>query len=102
MCEAYPQLPAHLVKRVIPDFVPSPEMTPFNRHTRRKIERGKVLVHLFSGVQVWSHPSFNYTLNMDKERGWDVLDGPTYGCLLKAVMQGHVAGILAGPPECIR
>ena len=98
LSEVYPEVPAHLVQRVVPDRIPSSDKAPFNRHVRRKVERGKVLLHLFSGSQSWSHPSYNYTLNVEKERGWDLLDDSTFGYLLGATAQGHIAGILAGPP----
>ena len=96
--EVYPQVPIEVVNRVVPQAVPNADDTPFNRHTRRKVDRGRVLLHLFSGSQSWSHPSFNYTLNVEKDRGWDVLDDATFGYIMGAVMRGCIAGILAGPP----
>ena len=97
--EAYPELPASVRSRCVPsDNALSGEGLGFNRHTRRKVERGNTLLHLFSGVQAWSHDSFEYTLNVDKERGWDVLDDKIYAYLLDAVLKGNIVAILAGPP----
>ena len=99
ICEAYPDVPEKIRSKCLPtDGVAGNETLGFNRHTRRKVERGRTLLHLFSGVQTWSHSSFEYTLNVDKERGWDLLDDGIYSYLLGAVLKGHVLAILAGPP----
>ena len=98
MKDAYPAVPDPLLDKVVPSRFWKPEACSFNRHTRRKVERGKVLLHLFSGSQSWSHPSYNYTLNIEKERGWDLLDDSTFGYLLESAMKGCIAGIVAGPP----
>ena len=83
---------------MVPNEIPDADETLFNRHTKRKVDRGKVLLHLFSGSKSWSHPSFNYTLNVERDRGWDVLDDSTFGYILSAAMRGCIASILAGPP----
>ena len=98
MKDAYPSVPDPLLDKVVPSRFLKPEDCSFNRHTRRKVERGKVLLHLFSGSQSWSHPSYNCTLNIEKERGWDLLDDSTFGYLLESAMKGCIAGIVAGPP----
>ena len=96
---AYPEVPNPTLAKCLPnqDGCKSGS-TSFNRHTRRKVERGRTLLHLFSGVQTWSHSAYEYTLNVDTERGWNLLDDKVYGYLFEAVLKGHVVAILAGPP----
>ena len=97
--EAYPEVPNALLQRCVPngkrDCV---EAFGFNRHTRRKVERGRTLLHLFSGTQGWSHESYSYTLNVDKDRGWDLLDDVVYSYLVSSVLKGYIVAIVAGPP----
>ena len=97
--EIYPHLPDVTLQRCIPKPGSNCSQHPaFNRHTRRKVERGRTLLHLFSGSQDWSHESYSYTLNIDKDRGWDLLDDGVYHYLFGVVLKGCVAAIVAGPP----
>ena len=96
---AYSEVPERLLERCLPALEVDWETSSgFNRHTRRKVERGHTLLHLFSGSQTWSHGSYAYTLNLEKDRGWDLLDDGIYGYLISAVLKGHVSAIVAGPP----
>ena len=97
--ETYSEAPVDLSLRCVPHGPrPKGELSGFNRHTRRKVERGRTLLHLFSGTQAWSHSAFEYTLNVEKDRGWDLLDDAVYWYLFDSVLNGYVVAIVAGPP----
>ena len=48
-------------------------------------------------MQAWSHSAYEYTLNVDKEREWDLLDDGVYHYLFGSVLKSHIVAILAGP-----
>ena len=66
-----------------------------NRRARRRIARSKrVLVHLFSGVQSWKGQDGDYILEIEREKGRDVLNNTLFSFLLQLILDS----IIGGPP----
>ena len=59
---------------------------------------GGVLLHYCSGSQTWSHPAFSSTLNLDLEKGHDLLSSDLFHCLLSATLNNAFDGMLGGMP----
>ena len=96
--EACPEVPPHLVPQVLPYPSDSSEPPPLNRHARKRLRRGGVLLHFCSGKQTWSHESFTSTLNLDLQKGHDLLSVSLFHCLLTAATNNAFDGMLGGPP----
>ena len=100
----FPELSDELLEAVIPTGVSEIEAVDYqnsglNRRVRRKIQKAqRVLVHLFSGVQAWKGTSEEVVLEVEKEKGRDLLNDSLFRYLLRAIISGKVQGIVGGPP----
>ena len=94
----FPELPQHVLERVVCPVGFNVNRVPYNRHTRRRLFSSKVptLLHLFSGVQQWR--DCGHVLHVEKEKGGDLLSNDIFGMVLEAVLAGGVEGCVAGPP----
>ena len=86
----FPEVPAELLERVLPDDQFDPELLPWNRHVRRRLKKAdEIILHLFSGPD---------------ERTWkeletkDLLAKHVAAYILHLCLSGKVKMILAGPP----
>ena len=57
-----------------------------------------VLVHLFSGVQSWKGQNGDVVLEIEREKGRDLLNESLFTYLLNLSLEGKVKGIVGGPP----
>ena len=55
-------------------------------------------MHWCSGKQTWSHESFASTLNLDLEKGHDLLQSELFLCLLEAAINNAFDGMIGGSP----
>ena len=94
----FPDLPKHVMERVVCPVGFSVDRVPYNRHERRRLFNPKVptLLHLFSGEQRWS--DCGHVLHVEKERGSDLLSNDVFGMLLQAVLFKSVEGAVGGSP----
>ena len=94
----FPELPQHVLERVVCPVGLNVNRVPYNRHTRRRLFSSKVptLLHLFSGVQ--QRRDCGHVLHVEKENGGDLLSNDIFGMVLEAVLAGGVEGCVAGPP----
>ena len=88
--ELFPELPADLKARVVPTATHEPASSGLNRHCRRRLERGRVMIHAFSGKQAWDHPKGHPTLSIELERGRDFMSDPLFYYLLDLARRGLV------------
>ena len=93
----YPDVPQRIAEMIftLPEYAAE---CPFNRHIRKRLKRGGVLLHFCSGSQTWSHQSFAYTLNLDLEKGCDLNHSGVFLCLLEAAIHDGFDALLGGPP----
>ena len=70
-----------------------------NRRIRRRVSGSKrVLVHLFSGVQSWKGVDGDVVLEIERDKGRDLMNETLFIYLLGLILQGKVKGIVGGPP----
>ena len=76
-----------------------PQRVPFNRRVRRKLfcAQTPTLINLFAGAQKWKTTS-GQIIGVDICNKADLLSDDTFGRLVKAVVEGTVHGVTAGPP----
>ena len=96
--ELFPDLPSHLKARVVPSAPHHAAASGLNRHCRRRLERGKAMIHVFSGKQEWVHPAGDPTLSVELEKGRDFMSDPLFFYLLDIARKGLVGKLLGGPP----
>ena len=96
--EEFHTAPDQIQARVTPEGCSEAANSGLNRHTRRRLERGGSLVHLFSGVQRWDHPAGNPSVSLDLQRGLDLHSDELYWYLLQLARRGHISYLIGGPP----
>ena len=101
----FPQVPDELLESLVPSRVQVSseektfEYTGLNRRVRRRVAKSKrVLVHLFSGVQSWKGANGDVVLEIEQDKGRDVLNESLFIYLIELILQGKVKGIIGGPP----
>ena len=103
--ETFPEVPVHLLERVVPSGEYQAESLPWNRHVRRRLRRAsEVVVHLFSGgdEKTWKELSSEgreiLCVDLALHRGHDLLEDQVASYLMELCSTGRVRLILAGPP----
>ncbi len=93
-----PEVPESIADRLVPSKSYDPAASNLNRHCRRRLERGKAMIHVFSGKQAWSHPKGDPTLSVELENGQDFASDPLFCYLLGLARKGKVDKLIGGPP----
>ena len=95
----FPEMPTEILEGLIPLESWNPWHLPFNRRRRRSLWKSKdVLVHLFSGEQRWQATGNSMFLEVDINKGWDLLDPHLYGFLAGLGAHGAIGAVIGGPP----
>ena len=101
----FPEVPAELLERVLPDDQFDPELLPWNRHVRRGLKKAdEIILHLFSGPdeRTWRELETKdrrvLCVDMELHRGQNLLAKHVAAHILRLCLSGKVRMILAGPP----
>ena len=101
----FPEVPAELLGRVLPDDQFDPELLPWNRHVRRRLKKAdEIILHLFSGPdeRTWKELETKdrrvLCVDMELHRGQNLLAKHVAAYILHLCLSGKVRMILAGPP----
>ena len=95
-----PDIPEQVVLSSVAALDPEGLKTPWNRRARRSHAQGKLLIHLFSGVQKDTKQAWGgrTVLSVEKEAGQDFRKPGVLGYLYALAAGGKVDGIAGGPP----
>ena len=106
--QMFPHIPEELLEKIVPSKASLNQdeegfqTSGLNRRIRRRVSRSKrVLVHLFSGVQSWKGVDGDVVLEIERDKGRDLMNETLFIYLLGLILQGKVKGIVGGPP-CTR
>ena len=95
----YAQVPENLRARLVPNRPMSPGDSGLNRHSRRRLQRGGAMVHLFAGSQRWEHPNGNPSVSLDISRGFDIVDDALFHYLLELGRAGAIEALIGALPS---
>ena len=104
--DLFPQVPHHLLERLLPKKSWTGEGLPWNRHERRRVRKAKeVVIHLFSGdsKRFWQkelEAESRAVLCIDTviDQGMNLLRDDIFSYLLDLADGGTVCALLGGPP----
>ena len=104
--DLFPEVPHHLLERLLPKKGWTGEGLPWNRHERRRVRRAKeVVIHLFSGdsKKFWQREleaESRAVLCIDTviDQGMNLLRDDIFSYLLDLADGGTVCALLGGPP----
>ena len=104
--ELFPEVPHHILERLLPKKSWTGEGLPWNRHERRRVRRAKeVVIHLFSGdsKKFWQkelEAESRAVLCIDTviDQGMNLLRDDIFSYLLDLADGGTVCALLGGPP----
>ena len=95
----YAGVPEHLRARLAPNKPMSPGDAGLNRHSRRKLQRGGAMVHVFAGSQRWEHPNGKPSVSLDISRGLDIVDDALFYYLLELGRAGAIEALIGALPS---
>ena len=104
--DLFPEVPHHILERLLPKKSWTGEGLPWNRHERRRVRRAKeVVIHLFSGdsKKFWQkelEAESRAVLCIDTviDQGMNLLRDDIFSYLLDLADGGTVCALLGGPP----
>ena len=75
----FPEVPAELLERVLPDDQFDPELLPWNRHVRRGLKKAdEIILHLFSGPDERTWKELETKIEESYVWTWSCIGGRIY------------------------
>ena len=97
--QAYSDLPSRLTQALIPAKAVKASDSGLNRHTRRKLQRGSVMINVFPGGPSWEHPTGKHSISLDVAKGRDILNDGLFVYLLELARRGLVESLVGAIPR---